>query len=59
MWPSFSVKVEVAPWHWRLWWYSDRPETSSWTLAVGPLTFEWFANRSLFPLEPRPDRGTS
>jgi len=50
VWPSLSIKLEIAPWHWRIRWYHDDIEPC-WTLSLGPFTVEWWANREWFPLE--------
>lgn len=50
-WPSLTVKVELLPWHWRVWFWNDWDCTSSWTLILGPVDVQWFANRPMFPGE--------
>ena len=50
-WPSVQIRVELLPWHWRISWWSDWDLTTSFTLYLGPLILEWWANRPLFPIE--------
>ena len=47
-WPSLSVKVQLMPWHWRIWFWRDWDCTSSCSLIFGPIEIAWFANRPLF-----------
>lgn len=43
-WPSLTIKVQLAPWHWRLWWYRDDLDPC-FLVEVGPLTLYYGANR--------------
>jgi hypothetical protein len=43
-WPSLTVAIEMAPWHWRI----ERSVDDihyAWTLIFGPLTIELWTDR--------------
>lgn len=51
-WPGLSVKIELAPWHWRLFrWYSDEVHWYSYcTVEVGPFEVQLMLNEPPFEL---------
>lgn len=56
-WPGISLKVEFAPWHWRLFnWYSDDVHWAC-MLEIGPFELSFMMNQPPFALEyAEPDR---
>lgn len=49
-WPSLTVKIELAPWHWRAAWYRDGIEPY-YILKIGPVEVALNANRKPFHME--------
>lgn len=52
-WPSLTIQVELAPWHWRFRWYRDDIEKACCTLILGPLQVALQSNHQPFPFERR------
>lgn len=52
-WPALSVKIELAPWHWRLfrWHFDDVAWYSYLSVEIGPIEVKFMMNEPPFGLE--------